>query len=76
MTGVTESGLLTTAGDVLFTGSYEGHFFALDPYNGRMLWTVNLGGRIANSPITFKGGGKQLVALASGNSLFVFGLRE
>lgn len=76
MTGVTESGLLSTDGDVLFSGSREGRFFALDAFTGKMLWTLNLGGVIANTPITYLADGKQLVTVAAGNSLFTFGLRE
>ncbi len=76
MTGVSESGLLVTGGDVLFSGSMEGYFMALDSYNGEKLWTTNLGGRIAASPMSFEAGGNQFVAIAAGNSLFVFGLRD
>ena len=49
---------------------------ALDSYNGEKLWTTNLGGRIAASPMSFEAGGNQFVAIAAGNSLFVFGLRD
>jgi alcohol dehydrogenase (cytochrome c) len=72
----TESGLLSTDGDVLFGGSREGYFFALDPHNGKLLWRVSLGGVIANSTITYLVGSKQYVSVASGNSLFTFGLKE
>jgi alcohol dehydrogenase (cytochrome c) len=76
MTGVTESGLLSTAGDVVFSGSMEGHFMALDAKTGALLWRVNLGGRMANTPISYEAGGKQRVTVASGHSLFTFGLKE
>ena len=35
MVDYTESGVLTTASDLLFSGGREGHFFALDARNGR-----------------------------------------
>ena len=76
MTGVSESGLLVTGGDVLFSGSMEGYFIALDSFTGEQLWMTNLGGRIAASPMSFEADGKQMVAIASGNSMFVFGLRD
>ncbi|HUG80881.1 MAG TPA: PQQ-dependent dehydrogenase, methanol/ethanol family [Bryobacterales bacterium] len=76
MTGVSESGLISTAGDVIFSGSMEGHFLAVDVDEGKLLWRTNLGGRMANSPITYLAKGKQLVSVASGHSLFTFGLRE
>ncbi len=76
MTGVGESGILSTAGDILVTGSMEGYFLVLDAFTGKSLLSVNLGGTVGASPITFTAGGKQRIAIASGNSMFVFGLRE
>jgi alcohol dehydrogenase (cytochrome c) len=76
LTNVSESGLVSTAGDLLFSGSMEGHFLALDIHNGKLLWRVNLGGRIANTPITYLANGKQQVSVAAGNSLFTFGLKD
>ena len=72
---VTDSGLLTTATDLLFSGNREEYFFALDARTGRMLWKSSLGGAIANGPMTYAVNGKQYVAIAAGNSLYVFGLR-
>ena len=76
MTGVTESGLLSTAGDVLFSGSMEGHFIALDVNDGKLLWRKYLGGRMANSAITYQVRGKQHVSVAAGHALFTFALEE
>jgi alcohol dehydrogenase (cytochrome c) len=76
MTWVTESGLISTAGGVLFSGNMEGHFFSLDCHTGNLLWRVYLGGRVANSPITYLVDGKQHVSIAAGNSLYTFALRE
>jgi len=76
MTNVTESGLLSTAGDLLFSGNGEGHFFALDPANGALLWRVNLGGVARNSPITYQAGDRQYVSIASGHSLYTFALPQ
>jgi len=76
MTDVTMSGLLTTAGDVLFTGSREGYFQALDARTGALLWKASLGAQINSGPMTYEVDGKQYVATISGLSLCVFGLRE
>jgi alcohol dehydrogenase (cytochrome c) len=73
---VTDSGILTTASDLLFTGGREGYFHALDARTGELLWKVALGGQIANGPMTFAIDGKQYVSVISGNSLITFGLRE
>jgi alcohol dehydrogenase (cytochrome c) len=72
---VTDSGLLTTATDLLFSGNREEYFFALDARTGQMLWKSALGGAIANGPMTYSVNNKQYVAVAAGNALYVFGLR-
>ena len=73
---VTDSGILTTATDVLFTGGREGYFYALDARTGVELWKSSLGGQIANGPMTYAVDGKQYVSIISGNSLITFGLRD
>ena len=76
MTDVTDSGLLTTASNVLFSGSREGYFYALDATSGKLLWERYLGGQIAASPITYEAGGKQYVTVPSGHAVFAFSLPE
>ena len=76
MTDVTSSGILTTASDLLFTGGREGYFHALDARNGELVWKTTLGGMIANGPISYGVDGKQYIAVASGNGMFVFALRD
>ena len=73
---VSDSGILTTASDVLFTGGREGYFYALDARTGAMLWKASLGGQIVMGPIAYAVDGKQYVSVISGNSLVTFGLRE
>jgi len=75
-TDVSSSGILTTASDLLFTGSREGYFYALDARTGTQLWRASLGGQGANGPMSYAVGGAQHVAVASGSGLFVFGLRK
>ena len=70
------SGILTTASDLLFAGGREGYFQALDARTGALLWKVNLGGEIIAGPISYQVDGKQYVATASGNGLFVFASRD
>ena len=76
MTDVTDSGILTTASHVLFTGGREGYFQALDARTGALLWKSNLGAAINSGPMTYRVGNKQYVATVSGLSLFVFALDE
>jgi outer membrane protein assembly factor BamB len=73
---VSDSGILTTATDLLFTGGREGYFYALDARTGAQLWRASLGGQIVNGPITYAIDGTQYVSIISGNSLVTFGLRD
>ena len=76
MTDVTDSGILTTASDLLFTGGREGYFYALDARDGKLLWKATVGGQVAAGPITYSVDGKQYVGVAAGHSFFVFALRS
>jgi len=68
------AGVLSTAGNLVFGSSNEGDFYALDATAGRLLWRFQTGARINANPITYLSGGKQHVAIASGNSIFAFAL--
>ena len=72
---VQNSGILTTAADLLFVGGREGYFQALDARTGDLLWRAVTGGNTLAAPITYEVEGSQYVAIASGHSLFVFGLQ-
>ena len=61
MTDVTDSGILTTGSDLLFTGGREGYFQALDARTGALLWKTNLGAAINSGPITYRVGNRQYV---------------
>jgi len=76
MVDVTDSGVLATASDLVFAGSREGYFYALDARTGAMLWKAMTGGQISAGPVTYSVDGKQYVSVPAGNDLFTFGLRE
>ena len=76
MTDVTDSGILTTASNLLFSGGREGFFQALDARTGALLWKANLGGAINSGPMTYRVGNRQYVSVIAGLSLFTFGLDE
>ena len=60
-------GALVTAGDVVFYGTMEGWFKAVDARTGEMLWQFKTGSGIIGQPITYRGpDGKQYVAIISG----------
>jgi alcohol dehydrogenase (cytochrome c) len=73
---VSDSGMLTTASDLLITGGREGYFHVLDARNGALLYYRNLGGQIVMAPVTFMTNGKQYISIISGNSLFTYGLKD
>ncbi len=73
-TSPTWSGVLSTAGGLLFTGDAEGNLIALDAASGKPLWHFQMGGAVYASPMSFAVDGKQYVAIAAGSSLYAFGL--
>ena len=73
---VSDSSMLTTASDLLFTGGREGYFHAIDARSGELLWNVGLGGQIVMAPVTFMVDGVQYVSVISGNSLSTFALGD
>jgi alcohol dehydrogenase (cytochrome c) len=76
MVDYTESGVLTTATDLLFAGGREGNFYALDARTGERLWHVNLGGPNASGPISYAVDGKQYIVGTGQGTMYVFSLPE
>lgn len=68
------AGVLATAGGLVFGGSNEGNFFALNAASGKPLWQFQTGAAIEASPMSFSYNGRQHVAVAAGRSLYVFAL--
>jgi PQQ-dependent dehydrogenase (methanol/ethanol family) len=61
------SGTVVTAGDVVFYGTMDGWFKALNARTGAELWRFKTGSGIIGQPITYSGAdGKQYVAVLSG----------
>ena len=61
------SGALVTAGDVVFYGTMDGWFKALDAKSGMLLWQFKCGSGIIGQPVSYRGpDGKQYVAILSG----------
>jgi alcohol dehydrogenase (cytochrome c) len=63
-----ESGMLSTGGDLLFTGTRDGHFIAYDADTLKELWSFSLGTPITAPPITYSVGGKQYIAVVAGGA--------
>jgi PQQ-dependent dehydrogenase (methanol/ethanol family) len=61
------SGVLATAGDVVFYGTMDGWFKAVDARSGHELWQFKTGSGIVGNPMTYVGpDGRQYVAVYSG----------
>lgn len=61
------SGTVATAGDVVFYGTLEGWFKAVDAHSGKLLWQYKTESGIVGQPVTYKGpDGHQYVAVLSG----------
>jgi glucose dehydrogenase len=70
----TWSGVLATAGGLVFYGQPNGGFAAVDQRDGKTLWQFPTNVRMKASPITFSVNGNQYVAVAAGPSILCFGL--
>jgi alcohol dehydrogenase (cytochrome c) len=62
------SGVLSTAGGVVFTGSQSGQFMAFDSNTGKKLWSFQTGSGISGLPITWERDGRQYVTVLSGSA--------
>jgi alcohol dehydrogenase (cytochrome c) len=66
------SGLLSTAGNVLFAGGPNAAFVALNATTGEPLWHARLGSNVSNGAITYELDGLQYVIVGAGETLWAF----
>ncbi|MCE8017998.1 PQQ-dependent methanol/ethanol family dehydrogenase [Halomonas sp. MCCC 1A17488] len=59
-------GVMTTAGNLVFTGTPEGYLKAFDARTGEELYRFNTGSGVVGTPITWEMDGEQYVSVASG----------
>jgi len=72
--GILASGLMATAGGLIFYGDGSGAFVAADSKNGKPLWHFNTGQSWKGGPMTYSIDGKQYVGVAAGSTIVAFGL--
>jgi alcohol dehydrogenase (cytochrome c) len=60
------SGVLSTAGGVVFSGQLTGEFEAFDADTGKRLWHFQTGSGIEGQPVTWEQDGVQYVAVSTG----------
>jgi alcohol dehydrogenase (cytochrome c) len=70
------SGVLSTAGGLVFFGETSGGFAAVDAKSGRYLWHFEASEPWKASPITYMVDGRQYVAIASGSNILSFALPD
>jgi alcohol dehydrogenase (cytochrome c) len=68
------TGVLSTAGGLVFTSDDRDRFMAIDAGNGRVLWDAHVGENIHASPMTYAIDGRQYVILPSFTKLMAFAL--
>jgi PQQ-dependent dehydrogenase (methanol/ethanol family) len=68
------SGVMSTAGGLLFFGESTGGFAAVDARTGAYLWHFETNRPMKASPMTYEAGGRQYVAIASGANILSFAL--
>ena len=61
------TGVLATAGGVVFAGAIDRGFSAYDDATGRELWHTRLNDVPSSAPITYLVNGRQYIALVTGN---------
>jgi len=74
--GNIRAGVLSTAGNVVFTGGPSNDLVALNATTGAALWQARLNSAVANGPITYELDGLQYVLVGAGDTLWTFVLNE
>jgi len=72
--GLGGPGILTTAGNLLFSGDYDGNLIAFNATTGDILWHFPMLHSLGNGPETYLLDGRQYVVAGGGDTLYVFAL--
>lgn len=72
--GGPRSGVLSTAGNVVFAADPMNNFVALNATTGQPLWRANLGSGMSNGPISYELDGTQYVVVGAGDTLYGFAM--
>jgi alcohol dehydrogenase (cytochrome c) len=74
--GASPPALLSTAGNLLFSGDQSNNFIAFDPKDGKILWHYRMTYGTSNGPMTYEIGGTQFVVVADLDTLTAFALKH
>jgi len=72
--GGIRSGLLSTAGHLVFAGDLNANLVAVDARSGTPLWHARLHTSMSNGPITYELDGVQYLVVGAGDSLYAFAM--
>jgi len=70
------SGLLSTAGNLLFAGGPSTDIVALNATTGDALWHARLGATVSNGPTTYMLDGTQYLVVGAGDTLWAFAMQH
>jgi alcohol dehydrogenase (cytochrome c) len=70
--GNIRSGVLSTAGNLVFTGGSSSDLVALNATTGEALWQARLNSSVSNGPITYQLDNRQYVIVGAGDTLWTF----
>ncbi len=71
------SGILSTAGNLVFTGDgSSGNFVALNAATGDPLWHASVRAPVSNGAITYEMDGLQYVVVGAGDTLWAFVMND
>ena len=74
--GGARAGIVSTAGNLVFTGGSSNDLVALDATTGDALWHARLNAPISNGPITYDLDGRQYLVIAAAESIWAFVLND
>jgi len=74
--GGSRAGLLSTAGNLVFSGGASNDIVALNATTGEPLWHAGLNTSVSNGPITYELDGQQYIIVAAGDMLWSFVMNE
>lgn len=72
--GGPRSGVLSTAGNLVFGSDPSNNLVAMNATTGQLLWHANLGNGMSNAPITYELDGTQYLVVGAGDMMWCFAM--
>ena len=70
------SGVLSTAGNLVFAGDPRTIWWPSTPKPANRFWHANLGSGVSNGPMTYELDGTQYLVVGAGDTLYGFAMLE